>query len=185
MEFPPVASLAANQRISGSSQFLVFPDSSPSPAWKLEPIYTDALNTIPGDTWTASSYSAAFTQIHTSAFYQGSACARISNLASFGGVILFRFRPFPRPAFGILQFAMRAETTTAPNIGIYFSGSNAGVPVSTATLALPPVTNAWRVYRIPLASVGAPDTIESFRFINTSSTSQPPILVDSISILQP
>jgi len=85
--FLPIASMATDQRIAGTTQFTTFPALAPTPAVKMSPVYTDSFSSVPGDSWSASPYSGATVNAaFTGAHHEGSACIQLSALGGFNGV---------------------------------------------------------------------------------------------------
>lgn len=187
VNFDPVSSAPNGGKFTGSAQFQIFPELAPAPAFALGPVFVDSLATTPGDSWVASTFGGTtVTQPYTIA-YQGAASLQISGLGGFNGVDFSHNGSFPQPEFGSLQFAIRSATgSTVHDLGIVFSGTGpVGGTATSATVALPEIDATWRVLRIPLKAAGAPANISDFQVISTSSSSQPAVLLDSISILQP
>lgn len=186
--FPPIASMTDNQRITGPAQFTTFPALAPAPASKMSPVYTDSFSSVPGDSWSASPYSGATVNAaFTGAHHEGSACIQLSGLGGFNGVIFLPSVPFPKPEFGVLRFAMRSATSTpVTTLGMTLSGTNAGgASVTSATVQLPPLTDTWRVYQIPMETAGMPAKITDFRLVSLSAATIPTnVWMDTISFLQ-
>ena len=185
--FLPIASMATDQRIAGTTQFTTFPALAPTPAVKMSPVYTDSFSSVPGDSWSASPYSGATVNAaFTGAHHEGSACIQLSALGGFNGVIFLPSVPFPKPEFGVLKFAMRSATATpVTTLGITFSGTNAGgASATSATVQLPPLTNAWQVFQIPMETAGMPAKITDFRLASLSAAAIPVnVWMDTISFL--
>ncbi|RYD57511.1 MAG: hypothetical protein EOP83_21065 [Verrucomicrobiaceae bacterium] len=186
--FPSIASMTDNQRITGPAQFTTFPALAPAPALQMSPVYADSFSSVPGDSWSASPYSgASVTPVFTGAHHEGSACIQLSALGSFNGVMFLPSVPFPKPEFGALRFAMRSATTVpVTTLGITFSGTNSGgASVTSATVQLPPLTNTWRVYEIPMETAGMPAKITDFRLVSLSAAAIPTnVWMDTVSFLQ-
>lgn len=181
--FPSIPSMTDGQRITGPAQFNTFPALAPEPVWLMSPVYQDGLSTTPGDSWACSPYSG--TTVDTAspgAAYKGPAGIAISGLGGFNGVAFTRNTSFAKPDHGVLGFAIRASSTTA--LGIRVDGTApGGASVSSAVIELPPVSDAWQVFRIPLTNSNIPATITGFSLVSLSSSTGPTVWMDEVSFI--
>lgn len=188
VSFPPILlPLVTGQRVTGSAQFEVFPDSAlaPQPQHRIRPTYLDALTNVPGDQWSGSGYGgAALTQVDTAQKYAGTASMRFSSLGGFAGVTFSQYPGFPRPEIGVLKFAIRAASPmTADQLALAVVGLNppSGAMASSALIQLPPLGTTWQVFQIPLQASAAPAVINGIQFYGRTSGALPNVWVDEVS----
>lgn len=186
VNFAPIVSLTAGDRITGPAQFAVFPQQAPQPVWLGSPVYRDGNDGVPGDAWTASGDPGVTLNTgFTGEVYEGSASLRIDGLTTFRGVDFNSFAPVAKPEIGVLEFALRSETTTVANsMGLVIEGLAAGGgPASSATLELPPLTATWQLFRMPLGTAGIPPKLSKIRLACLSAEARPPLLMDRVTIV--
>ncbi len=186
VSFSPIASMTAGDRITGPAQFAVFPQQAPQPVWLGSPVYRDGNDGVPGDAWTANGDSGVTVDpAFTGEVYEGSASLRITGLDFFRGVSFTAFAPVAKPEIGVLEFALRSETATvAESMGIVIQGFTAGgAPATSSTIGLPPLTDTWQLFRIPLGTAGIPAKLSSIRLACLSAEARPPLLMDRVLIV--
>lgn len=186
VNFAPILSLTAGDRITGPAQFAVFPQQAPQPVWLGSPVYRDGNDGVPGDAWTASGDSGVTLNTgFTGEVYEGAASMRITGLDFFRGVNFSAFAPVAKPEIGVLEFALRSETATvAESMGIVIQGVTAGGAAATSsTIGLPPLTDTWQLFRIPLGTAGIPAKLSSIRLACLSAEVRPPLLMDRVTIV--
>lgn len=186
VNFAPIASMTAGDRITGPAQFEVFPQQAPQPVWLGSPVYRDGNDGVPGDAWTASGDPGVTVNTgFTGEVYEGAASMRITGLDFFRGVNFSAFAPVAKPEIGVLEFALRSETATvAESMGIVIQGVTAGGAAATSsTIGLPPLTDTWQLFRIPLGTAGIPPKLSKIRLACLSAEARPPLLMDRVTIV--
>lgn len=186
VNFAPIASMTAGDRITGPAQFATFPQQAPQPVWLGSPVYRDGNDGVPGDAWTASGDSGVtLDPAFTGEAYEGGAALRITGLEAFRSARFTAFAPVAKPEIGVLEFALRSETSTAAeSMGIVIQGFTAGgAPATSSTIGLPPLTDTWQLYRIPLGTAGIPAKLSSIRLSCLSAEARPPLLMDRVTIV--
>lgn len=186
VEFPSIAAMSDGQRINGPAQFTTFPELAPEPVWLMSPVYQDGFSVVPGDQWSHSAYAgASVNAASASAAYKGAAGMEISGLGGFNGVIFTHTPSFAKPDQGVLSFAIRSSTATPTSaLGLHLEGlAPGGAPVSSSVIQLPPLTDAWQVFRIPLTSSQIPATLTGLRLASLSSSIEPTVWMDEISFI--
>ncbi|HOC58099.1 MAG TPA: hypothetical protein PKI20_20945 [Verrucomicrobiota bacterium] len=187
--FPPITSMYQGEPYTANSQFAVFPSLDPVPVYVPQPVYTDGLTTnFLGAQWFLQSWGAlAANSAHTAAAYTGSASLLLSNINAYAGlaIITSQYQPSTN---AWLEFAAKSATvSTVTNLCMSFDGiqSASGGTATSLTIALPAIGDSWRLFRIPLQPAQAPRFISQIIFLNASSGSAPPVLLDAMSFLQP
>ena len=186
VNFAPILSLTTGDRITGPAQFAVFPQQAPQPVWLGSPVYRDGNDGVPGDAWSpGGDPGVTLNTGFTGEVYEGSASLRIDGLESFRSVRFTSFAPVAKPEIGVLEFALRSETSTVANsMGLVIEGLAAGgTAASSATVELPPLTDSWQLFRIPLGTAGIPPYLSSIRLSCLSSEARPPLLMDRVTIV--
>lgn len=186
VNFAPILSLTTGDRITGPAQFETFPQQAPQPVWLGGPVYRDGNDGVPGDAWTASGDPGVTLNTgFTGEVYEGSASLRIDGLTTFRGVDFNSFAPVAKPEIGVLEFALRSETTTVANsMGLVIEGlATGGGSASSVTIELPPLTDTWQLFRIPLGTAGIPPKLSKIRLACLSAEARPPLLMDRVTIV--
>jgi expansin (peptidoglycan-binding protein) len=186
VSFPPIASMEQSSRFVADAQFEVFPELETPPVWVPPPVYTDGLTSGFGVEWSVTTWGGiAVNSSNTPAAYTGNASLLLTNLAAWSGVQFLgpQFRPAPD---SFLQFAARSPNgTSVSNLVVIVSGFDGlGAPADSATVSLPIISDAWRVFRIPLQPARAPTWVSYFTLMSQSAAKQPAVLIDAIGFIQ-